>query len=132
MHKQRVEISYSLKSTSPNIIWSLIGTADGLSRWVADEVVADDSELVFTWGNTWSHHEIRRATIVKSEKNSRIRFKWEDEEDDEAYVELKMEKDQLSNDYMLHITDFSEPEDTAALHAIWDDNMEKLHQSSGL
>lgn len=132
MNKQKVEISRPLRSTSPNIIWSLIGTPEGLARWVADEVAADGDALVFTWGNTWSHHEIRRAAVVAKVKNRRIRFRWENEEDRVAYVELRMEKDTLSNDYMLHITDFAYPEDVDGLCAVWDDNMEKLHRSSGL
>lgn len=95
-------------------------------------MAADGDALVFTWGNTWSHHEIRRAAVVAKVKNRRIRFRWENEEDRVAYVELRMEKDTLSNDYMLHITDFAYPEDVDGLCAVWDDNMEKLHRSSGL
>lgn len=130
--KQRVEISHSLNSTTPNIIWNLIGSADGLARWVADEVTADGDTLTFTWGSKWSHHEIRKATILKQEKLSCLQFRWEDEEDEDAFVELRMEKHELSNDYMLHIVDFAMPEDIDSLRAIWADNLDKLHHSSGL
>lgn len=132
MNKQRVEISRSLRSTSPTIIWNLIGTPEGLGRWIADNVIGIGDELEFTWGNTWSHHEIRKAKILVREKNNRLQFRWLNEDDADAFVELRMEKDVLSNDYMLHIIDFAYPEDVEDLHSIWDDNMEKLHRSSGL
>jgi len=132
MKKQKVEIAHSLKSNSANIIWGLIGTAEGMARWIADEVVKKGDQLTFTWGNTWSHHEIRNATITAHEKRQRIRFKWENEEDGDAYVELNMERGMLTNDYTLYITDFAYPEDVDGLRNVWNDNMEKLHRSSGL
>jgi len=132
MKKQRIEISKSLRSTSPNIIWQLIGTPEGLARWIADEVTVEDDTMTFTWGNTWERHEIKQAVITQREKLSNIRFRWTSEEDDEAYVELRMEKSALTNEYMLHITDYAYAEDIDGLRDIWDDNMEKLHRTSGL
>lgn len=132
MKKQKIEISRDLRTTSPNIIWKLIGTPEGMARWIADEVSKEGDALTFTWGNTWGHHEIKKATVTQMEKHRHIRFRWENEDDDEAYVEMRMEKSPLTNEYMLHITDYAYPEDEDGLHDIWCDNMEKLHRSSGL
>ena len=53
MTKQRIEIEHELKSTSANIVWKLISTADGYANWLADSVTADGDELTFTWGQEW-------------------------------------------------------------------------------
>ena len=59
-------------------------------------------------------------------------MRWIDEEDDDAFLEMRMLKSDLTGDYMLHIIDYALPEDIALLHDIWDDNLSRLHQSSGL
>ena len=63
MTKQRIEIEHELKSTSANIVWKLISTADGYANWLADSVTADGDELTFTWGQEWRHHEQRMHTL---------------------------------------------------------------------
>ncbi|MGN0069083.1 MAG: START-like domain-containing protein [Prevotella sp.] len=131
MKRVKIEISRELCSNSPGIIWNLIGTADGLSKWIADDIQQDGDRLTFTWGNVWSHHETRQATIVQVKKQKLFRFKWDDEEEG-TYTELSMERSVITNDYMLTITDFAEPGDEDGLRDIWDDNLEKLHHSTGL
>ncbi len=132
MKKQRIHIEHELKSNSPTIIWQLIGTPEGLARWIADEVTLDGTTLTLTWGETWRHHEIRKAEITNLAKQSYLRLHWHDDPDPEAYLELRMEYNELTDDYMLLITDFATEDDVDSLHDLWDDNLERLHQSSGL
>lgn len=132
MKKQKVIIERELKSNSENIIWSLISTEGGLSKWVADNVTENEKQIIFRWGEEWSHHEIHVANIIKKVKNDYLRLQWEDETDDEAYLEFRMEKNDLTNDYMLYVTDFAQPDDVDSLRSMWDQNFEQLRQSSGL
>ena len=74
----------------------------------------------------------RNATIVKEQKEKLIRFKWEGDEDPEAYCEMKIEIGEITNDCVLVITDFAEADDLDSLRELWDDNMESLHQATGL
>ena len=57
---------------------------------------------------------------------------WEDEEDEDTYVELRIEGNILTGDFTLHITDFTDEDDVDALYEIWNGNMKKLHRVSGL
>ena len=132
MKKQRIHIEHELTSNSENIIWNLIATAEGLARWMADDVQQSGDTLAFTWGELWSHHEIREAYITDKVRNHYLRFRWKDEEDDAAYIELRMEKSDLTGDYTLAITDFAPAEDTDQMRDLWEDNLEQLHRSSGL
>ncbi len=132
MKKQQITVEYDLNSKSPNIIWSLISTEGGLSKWIADEVSESKDSFTFTWGDTWSHHEIRRAIILERVRNSHIRMQWEDETDPEAYIELRMLRSEITDGFTLHITDFAIPDDVDSLLDIWDQNLDQLHHSSGL
>lgn len=131
MKKQRIDIVHELNSSSPAIIWKLIGTAEGLRLWIADEVTFDNGIVTLRWGEGAQSHS-QQAEIVESVKQSHLRMRWVDEEDPEAYLEMRMEYNELTEDYMLLITDYTMPEDVSSLYDIWADNLHRLHHSSGL
>lgn len=132
MKKERIHIEHELKSNSPAIIWQLISTAAGLARWIADEVEMDDHTVKLAWGNPLMHYDFRRLEILERVKQSHLRMRWVDEDDNDAFLEIRMEKSDLTGDYMLLITDYALPEDLDLLRDIWDDNLQRLRQSSGL
>ncbi len=119
-------------SNSKNIIWTLISTAGGLKKWIADEVEEQGDRLVFTWGDVWKHHEIRTAFVVESVKNMSFRFCWEEDESEDTFIELRMEKNELTDDYMLHITDFAYDDEKDSILSLWEQNLERLHTNTGL
>lgn len=132
MKKEKITIEHLLSSNSPSIIWDIVGTVHGWACWLADEVTQDQDEITFVWGKVWSHHEIRKAKLISCKNFNAIRIRWEDEEDLEAFVEIKMERTDLTGHYMLIITDFAEPNDMEQLENIWQDNLTRLHQATGL
>ncbi|MCR5131455.1 MAG: hypothetical protein K6C10_08370 [Prevotella sp.] len=132
MKKERVYIEHQLKSNSPSIIWRFISTASGLARWIADEVEMDENTVTLAWGNPLMHYDSRQLEILEKEKNSHLKMRWVDEDDEEAYLEIRMEQSDLTGDYMLLITDYAVPEDLDLLRDIWDDNLTRLHHSGGL
>ena len=129
--KEKVLIERELKSNSAVIIWKLISTDSGLSRWVADNVRFDGDMLEFTWGDIQSRHETKRATLLGRKSQKYLRWRWEGD-DERCFTELKMEKSDLTNDYILTVTDFAEPDETDALRDIWEDSFDRLRQNSGL
>lgn len=132
MSKQQVLIERELQSNSKNRIWSIISDTDKLSRWIADEIQEEGKKLHFIWGDLQNSHDSRMATIAKKVKYHYIRLKWTDEEDPNAFLELRMEKSNISDNYVLFITDFAEPDDIDTMEDLWADNLDRLHQFSGL
>lgn len=132
MSKQQVLIERELQSNSKNRIWSIISDTDKLSRWIADEIQEEGKKLHFIWGDLQNSHDSRMATIAKKVKFHYIRLKWTDEEDSNAFLELRMEKSNISDNYVLFITDFAEPDDIDTMEDLWADNLDRLHQFSGL
>ena len=131
MDKKRIEIEHTLNSTSRNIVWQLIGTAEGLNRWIADDVKMNGKHIEFAWGDDWRHHETRQATLTFNERYERVRWQWDDE-DDESFVEIRMERSTLSGQYTLHITDFVSNDDLEWLQDTWSYNFERLRRTSGV
>lgn len=132
MDSKKINIERELRSKSANIIWPLMSTPEGLAKWLADEVKLEGDVLRFTWGNTWSHHEIRTSAVIGKRDFEYIRFRWSEAEYKDTYWELRMEKSDLTGDFMLIITDFAIDGDTDTIKDIWDANMEALHRSTGL
>ena len=131
MTKQRIDLEHELRSTSANLVWRLISTAEGYANWLADTVTGNGDDLTFTWGDETRHHETRTARFVVREKQHRARFHWTDDPDS-AYVELRMERSTLSRNYTLYITDFADDDDTDWLYSTWEKNLKRLHKTSGV
>lgn len=132
MEKQRIHMEYGLRSNSANIIWSLISTHGGLRQWIADYVEEDGDGFIFTWGDKDKEHETRKARIIDLEKPERIRLRWEDETDAEAYWEIRITRSDLTNDYIMEITDYAEADEADYMRDIWERNYEALHRNTGL
>ena len=131
--KQRLNIEYPLRTKSPNIVWEQISTAHGLERWLADHIEElDDDVIALTWGEVWTEHHTLEAKILERQKNNLIRLQWVNEDDPEAYWEMRIGKSELTDELCLYVTDYALPEDVEDLHDLWDGNMERLHQVSGL
>lgn len=132
MKKTKITIERALRSHSEPTIWKLISTAEGLSRWIAEEVGMDSGELTFTWGKPGQEYETRRAGILHVAKNDAIRFRWDDEDDPEAYTEIAIIRLDISGDYALCITDYSEPDDIEAMTHMWNHDLDRLQYKTGV
>lgn len=130
--KHQIEIEHVLRSRSRSIIWGLISTAEGMQRWIANEVTQDGDTLTFTWGKSWECHQVKSARVLLSdERDRRFRFRWEDDEED-VYVELRVERSALTGDYVLHITDFAEEDDADDMRELWDGDLQRLYRNTGV
>ena len=132
MGKKRIHIEHQLRSKSEPIIWNAISTPEGLMKWFADEVDQRGNTLIFTWGLPYSHHEIKKADITDLVRSRYIRLQWHNDEDPQAFLEMRIERSDLTGAYTLSITDFAHEDDVDSLYDLWSDNLERLHHSTGL
>ena len=86
MKKEKIHLEYLLNATSKNILWGAISTPTGLEDWFADKGISDDKIVEFHWGKT----EQRKAEIIAIRSFSFIRFRWQDDENERDYFEIKM------------------------------------------
>lgn len=127
MKKEKIHLEYLLNATSKNILWSAISTPTGLEDWFADKVISDDKTVDFYWGKT----EERQASIVAIRAYSFIRFHWVDDENEREYFELKMNYNELTNDYVLEISDFVDDDEADGMIELWDSQVAKLRRTCG-
>ncbi len=128
MGKEKIRMEYMLKAGSPNIVWSIISTPTGLETWFADKVSVKDKTYTFQWGKT----EKREAEVTNIRSNSFIRFHWLDDEEKRSYFELRLIYNELTEDMMLEVTDWAEPDEIEDMRGLWDSEIEKMKRVSGL
>ncbi|CDB10021.1 uncharacterized protein BN744_01343 [Bacteroides sp. CAG:633] len=127
MERKKIHLEYLLNATSKSILWSAISTPTGLEGWFADRVQSDDKIVDFFWGKT----EKRTAEIVAVRAYSFIRFRWLDNEIPREYFELKMTNSELTNDFVLEITDFAAANEVDDVRELWESQVETLRRTCG-
>lgn len=127
MERKKVHLEYLLNATSKYILWAAISTPTGLESWFADKVLSDDKHVTFFWGK----NEKRSAEIIAIRAFSFIRFRWEDSEGKRDYFELKMTNSELTNDFVLEITDFASADEENDVRGLWESQIETLRRSCG-
>lgn len=127
MKREKIHLEYLLNATAKNIIWSSISTPSGLEGWFADKVISNDKIVAFFWGKT----EKREAEIIAIRAFSYIRFRWLDDENEREYFEIRMTNNELTNDYVLEITDFADSDETEDLKELWDSQIDTLRRTCG-
>ena len=132
MEKEKLYIERELKSNSPSIIWNIISTPEGLSRWMADKVELVGDDLTLTWNKPDGNDKTMKAKVVGLAKNRYFRFQWEEETEPEAVIELRMEKSEITNDHFLCITDYALPDELEQLEDLWEEDFFRLRQNTGL
>lgn len=127
MERKKIHLEYLLNATSKSILWSAISTPTGLEGWFADRVQSDGKIVDFFWGKT----EKRTAEIVAVRAYSFIRFRWLDNEIPREYFELKMTNSELTNDFVLEITDFAAVNEVDDVRELWESQVETLRRTCG-
>lgn len=131
MGKEKITIEYQLAATKPAIAWSMISTAAGLQKWLADEVKDNGDTMTFTWGVTPAESKTITSDVVARKKNRYIRLHWQEDEAG-TYWEMKLEESELTGQFVLVVTDFADADDLDFLHGLWNDNIDRLHRATGL
>ena len=127
MERKKIHLEYLLNATSKSILWAAISTPTGLEGWFADRVQSDDKTVTFFWGKT----EKRDAEIIAVRAYSFIRFRWLDDENEREYFELKMTNNELTNDFVLEITDFADIDEVGDSRELWESQVDTLRRTCG-
>ena len=71
-----------------------------------------------------------KSTLEDYEEDEYVRYSWVDGEDGE-FFEFHISKSEISNDTVLTITDFAEPDDIEDQEQLWESQIENLSQRIG-
>lgn len=123
--KEQITIEYIINS-SPGILFNRLSTPSGLSEWFADDVDQDHERFIFKWQGD---HQI--AFELQRKENKSIRFRWEDDDDEETYFEFRISTEELTGSSALIITDFCEPDEREQTIELWNKQIDLLKHGLG-
>ncbi len=123
--KEKIELEYGMNST-PTLLYPRLSSPSGLSEWFADDANISGDIITFNWDG-----QKQRATVVRKKKNDHIRFKWEEDEEEETYFEFAIRKDELTGDTALVITDYAESHEKEEAIELWNFQVAELKHILG-
>lgn len=116
----KFEMEFVIRA-SEDMVFEFVSTESGLSEWFCDDVNIRDGVFTFDWDG-----QIQQAKLVKEIPPQMIRYQWLDKNDG-SYFEFRIQKDELTNDISLIITDFaSDKADEVSARLLWHSQVDKL------
>jgi uncharacterized protein YndB with AHSA1/START domain/uncharacterized protein (DUF427 family) len=106
---------------SAELLYEFLVSPSGLSEWFCDDVNIRNGIYTFIWDG-----QLQQARLLKTVEEQLVRYQWVDKTDG-SYFEFKIQRDDLTNDISLIITDFASDkteQDSAKL--LWQSQIDKL------
>lgn len=123
--KNKLVLEYIIYA-SPKLLYEFITTPSGLSEWFADDVNIKGTVYTFVWEGAKQQADVLNITEGRS-----IRLRWTDRPSD-SYFEFRIEKNELTQELSLVITDFAETaEDKNSLEVLWQGQVQRLMKVIG-
>jgi len=127
MMKEKFHIEYVFDKVSRRSLWNHLTTPPGLSAWFSDDVSINNNIYTFRWNK-----DEQEAEILSLKPEISIRYRWVDEEEEDAYFEFKIHTVELTGVTALEITDFAEPDEKQDSIELWDTQIEELKRTLGI
>jgi uncharacterized protein YndB with AHSA1/START domain len=111
---------------SAEMLYEFVSTASGLSEWFCDDLNIRNGIYTFIWDD-----QLQQARLLKTIDLQLVRFQWV-EKTDGSYFEFRIQKDDLTNDIALIVTDFAESNsERESAKLLWNSQIEKLRHVLG-
>ena len=110
---------------SPTILYKFLTSPACLVRWFCDAVDIQEDVFVFEWSGS---EEV--AILIDDIEEERLRFKWEDAEDNE-YLEFRFDISPVTNETILSITDFCDDDEVEDQKKLWASQLDMLRRETG-
>ena len=123
--RKKIELEYIFAS-SVKILFDRVSTAHGLSEWFAKDVRQKGNLFTFVW----EKYE-EEAELVDLKRNARVRFKWLDADDEDEFFEFSLQRDPMTDEVALLVTDYVDDDEEADAVDLWDHQIERLHRVLG-
>lgn len=123
--KLKYELEFPIHA-SPQLLFQYISTPSGLSEWFADNVNSRGEKYTFIWDDS---EEVAKLLTKKS--GERVKFRWEDDEDEPYYFEFRIQVDEITKDVSLIVTDHAEDDEIEEAKMLWENQIADLKQVLG-
>ncbi len=117
----RIDLEYIIKTT-PNVLFTRLSTANGLSEWFAEEVEVIGNTFIFKWEG--SEQSAIQSDITDS---TSVKYTWlEDDNTEGSWFEFTIIIEELTGDLALIVTDHTEVDDLEDTTELWNQQIETL------
>ena len=123
--KLKYEMEFPIQA-SPSLLYQYISTPSGMSEWYADNVNSRGEYFTFIWDGSEE-----KAKLLGKKSNERIKFRWEDDEGEDYYFELRIQVDEITKDVSLMVTDYAEEDEIEEGKMLWENMISNLKQILG-
>ena len=124
---KRVQINMEfLFRASPAIIYQFLTDPSCLIRWFCDEVDIQDDVYTFVWSGAEE-----AADMIDDIEEERVRFKWQDADDEEEYLEFRMNRSPVTGETIMEITDYCDEDEKEDQKNLWATQMKQLKTEMG-
>ncbi len=118
-------------NASKKMLYQYIFSPSGLAQWMADDVTVNEDKIFnFIWDG-----EDHKAKMAAHRVNSFVRFEFiakeGEEEDDLAYIEIRLEMNELTQSVFIAITDYSDIDDDDESMDLWGSLVDALKEIVG-
>ena len=118
-------------NASKKMLYPYLFTPSGLAQWMADDVMVNEDKVFnFIWDD-----EDHMARMVSHRTNQYVKFEFlpedEEDEDDPAHFELRLEENELTRSVFIKVIDYSDMDDTEELYDLWEGLVENLKETVG-
>ncbi len=125
MERVQYTLEYLFKA-SPTILYQFLTEPPCLIRWFCDEVDINADVYSFRWGESEEN-----AYVVDDFEEELFRLHWESAEGDEEHLEFKIFTSDVTDETILHISDYCEPDELDDQKIYWDALMARLRSVCG-
>lgn len=116
----KFELEFVVHSSS-EMLYEFLSTPSGLSEWFCDDLNIRNGIYTFIWDD-----QLQQARLLKTVELQLVRFQWVDKTDG-SYFEFRIQRDDLTNDISLIITDFADSvSERESSKLLWNSQIEKL------
>ncbi len=125
MKRERLDMEFIFRA-SPTIIYNFVTTPACLVRWYCNEVDITGDVYTFYWQGS-----NETAILVDDIEDERVRFVWEDADDENEFLEFRMYKSDITNETILEITDFCDKDEVQEVKDLWNTLTVELRKECG-
>lgn len=111
---------------SPTLIYQFLTTPACLTRWFCDEVDINFTTYSFIWNGA-----AEVAELIEDDEPGLIRFKWEDSDYDNEYLEFSLDISPVTGETIMYITDFADADEVEDQRALWRSQMTRMKAEMG-
>ena len=114
------------------MLYSYLSTPSGLAQWFADDVNIDEDKVYHLLWDDENH----KARMVSQRANNHVKFEFleeeeEEDEDEPPTLELRLDKNEMTNTTFLRVIDSTNEEDEEELMEMWESMVSTLRDTVG-